>query len=142
MAGNEIHRFAFIAVDDFGQPRSSDRRLIRSHCMRGKNRRRFPNPSTPAPINSKDERTQSAQARLNYSAEDRSPSSTLQTLPPSYVYRLNGLASKADSPDSLWLPLSRPSIPPSAFSLIKLAEKVDDHSRELLHKRKLSIEFW
>ncbi|CAG9953625.1 unnamed protein product [Clonostachys rosea f. rosea IK726] len=38
---NAAHTFAFVSVNDFGQvQQAADRRLIRSHCMIGKNKRR------------------------------------------------------------------------------------------------------
>jgi len=36
---DEDHEFAFVATGEFGKPKSVDRKLIRSRCMRGKNRR-------------------------------------------------------------------------------------------------------
>jgi hypothetical protein len=38
---NAPHTFAFVSVNDFGQvQQAADRRLIRSHCMIGKNKKR------------------------------------------------------------------------------------------------------
>jgi hypothetical protein len=33
------HRFAFVTGGQFGKPKAEDRKVIRSHCMRGKNKR-------------------------------------------------------------------------------------------------------
>ncbi len=39
---NAPHPFAFVSVDNFGKVhQGADRRLIRSHCMIGKNKRRL-----------------------------------------------------------------------------------------------------
>ena len=32
-------QLAFVTTDNFGKPKTGDRHLIRSHCMRGKNKR-------------------------------------------------------------------------------------------------------
>ncbi len=46
---NAPHTFAFVSVDNFGQVhQGADRRLIRSHCMIGKNKRK-PDPKAKRP---------------------------------------------------------------------------------------------
>ncbi|OLN81321.1 hypothetical protein CCHL11_08585 [Colletotrichum chlorophyti] len=108
--------FAFVVADPFGKPNSDDRRLIRSHVMRGKN-------------------TRAARTNLKSSASLPSQSSShLPTATPWSVRRVlvrNDADSEelAENANSL---LPRVSRTPNDMYMFQLADDVDSTSRAML----------
>lgn len=112
--------FAFVPVDSSGKTQPIDRKTIRSHCMRGKNRRiGVPRRSTTRPT------------RTSHSLEPvllDSPSSTI-TIPCAYQ-------EAEEEDDNLFVKVRSESIvsfcAPSNIAQVKLAIDMDDRTKALV----------
>jgi len=114
MAPNASQSYAFISVDGHGKPNPADRRLVRQHCMYGKNLRIGVHPVLgPMPWEEEQTGDQVASTGSAQGAKAR--------LPDAAVRDWNTAAEARLSPP-----------PPSDLSLFKFAGEVDDHSRMLI----------
>jgi hypothetical protein len=130
MALTSSQGLAFVvATGDFGRPKPSDRKLIRSHCMRGKNKKTRLLRVAGASTSLGHERPQYASPLSTLASE-----TLLDTLDHFDSWSDIEL-SVAEVRNMTQLNLSIPPPPPPALSLIKLASTVDEHSKELLYKR-------
>lgn len=127
----------FVPTGDLWKPRGTDRRLIRSHCMKGKNvkkQRRVATSSRPLAECSREKNTaQKGQVSI------RTPKTRSETIHLSdnhsikrYDEDQGALATGLCRIAARQLLNTRP--PPSDLATIPFAAKIDDKSRELLFK--------
>jgi hypothetical protein len=139
--------FAFVSVDNVGKAKASDRRLIRSHCMIGKNKGKFRiDGDRHAEVDSSDHEFDVFQApRLSFaqtlqlSLVLRDVNPILKPLLRDYdVEEPRGYRQRRDE-EELEVGMKIPPAPPSDLCLVKFAGDVNRHSRNLLHKCKPSL---
>jgi len=125
--------FTFVAADELGKLRSTDRKLIRSHCMVGKNTKKTAHKGERDGI------------LAEYGIPRKPPlftfftSSLISSKPLSGSHsRLFEIMSKdmraAESKSAVDMSYFRPQSCPSDMSLINFADEVNNHSRELLFR--------
>ncbi len=117
--------FAFVPTNGLGKPNFADRRLIRTHCKRGKNRRELPNDSarqllgTSVLIPQPRHRPSKASTQRETYRNDRPCSRPRPESEPGV--------------DDATIALQRiPHPPPPDIRLLPLAAEIDRHSQELL----------
>ena len=112
-------RFAFVPANELGKPSSADRKIIRSHCMQGKNRReRLPPSAKPIP---------------GTSVLFCQPSHLLSN--PSTHNGADNEGQSLPNPPQSHQPAASVALPqplPPDIALVSLAERVDRQSQELL----------
>ncbi|AEO63741.1 uncharacterized protein THITE_2085255 [Thermothielavioides terrestris NRRL 8126] len=116
-------KIAFVPADGLGRTRAEHRRLIRSHCMRGKNKKKYRN--TRDVGDHTDVITQQLPVDISVSRATSAAeihSHTVSARPAVWSSAATGYT------------LPSPERPPSVFSLLTFAREIDDLSRELLFK--------
>lgn len=126
--------FAFVLGDPHGVPKAADRKLIRSHVMRGKNTREKPSPELPAPwIHATATATSRSQRPLRPGSEEDDRGEDADTplaaqLNSSFVERVqNTRRNYPNQGYSPWLPIAVDQL-----DTVQLAENVDKQSRQML----------
>ena len=136
MAVEALCSFAFVPADNYGRPKAADRKFIRSHCMKGKNKKRHSHAAAFAPPLANRNLPQTTQPD-QFSVSIPIPSKARHSR--DALYRNAGtvedrtrnareLREVAETESML------PRPPPVDLSLFKFAGEVDSHSRELLFK--------
>jgi hypothetical protein len=116
--------FAFVTVGDHGKPKVADRKLIRSHCMKGKNKRKQPQTRVP------EGKLATRRLRQPNSSDDSIGDLEETTKDVAAADQACVDPNKEISAVQHQMP---PAAPPD-LTLIKFAGEVDDISRELLFK--------
>jgi hypothetical protein len=112
----------FVPADGLGRTTAEDRKLIRSHCMLGKNKKKYKYKKNP-----EDRRDIGQQPRTDAAVSDNAACA-------SETRSQNGAAIEYS--------LSSPVGTPSVFSLATFAREIDNVSRQLLFKCLLSSSFF
>ncbi len=118
MDPSEAQNYAFISVDGQGKPKPKDRKLIRSHCMNGKNLRIGVHP-VPTDLDA----GQSAQSPGESNQQTR-------TIPRLLRHTTSSRLPKERSEEEARVCLPPPT--PSDMSLVTFAGEVDECSRMLI----------
>lgn len=127
--------FTFISGDGHGQPSAGEKARIRSHCMRGRNRRADSRRSL------REARQLKAQDDNSLRHRSNSPSNTSAAGVPTQT-NLGALAvnepEQRDRRRSTTEQDLSPLACPHDMALIRFAGKLDDHSYGVLHKSEQS----
>ena len=124
--------FAFVSADHRGLPRPTDRRLIRSHCMRGKNKRQ------QAKASSKPLELDPRRGTHRVPDVSKTPNAAIEEQHPTTLLSWN--ASMVDTiteQQRIKAVLSHSVVPlpsPHDLSLIRLVVELDTRSQALLFK--------
>jgi hypothetical protein len=136
MADEAPRSFAFVPADGFGSLKAADRKLIRSHCMRGKNKKKGAHAAACDPPLASYDMTQATQSPL-LSLSGPVPSKARHSRYP-LRWDAGKVGDKAGNARELREAAETESLlpppPPADLLLVKFAGEVDDHSRELLFK--------
>lgn len=127
MAIKAPRSFAFVPADDFGRIEVTHRKLIRSHCMREKNKKKGVRIVVPP--------SELGAGHVVPQATVQFPLLPLLDLVRSdaQVYGKQGPGGR-DGPEVMQEEAKLPRPPPPDLSLVRFAGEVDYHSRELLFK--------
>jgi hypothetical protein len=135
MAVEAPRSFAFVPADGFGS-KATDRKLIRSHCMRGKNKKKGALVAACDPPLASYDMPQATQFPL-LSLSGPVPSKVRLSRDPLRC----GAGKMGDKTgnarelrEAVETESNLPPPPPADLSLVKFAGEADDHSRELLFK--------
>jgi hypothetical protein len=136
MADEAPHSFAFVPADGFGSLKATDRKLIRSHCMRGMNKKKGAHAAACDPPLASYDMSQATQSPL-LSLSGPVPSKARRSRDP-LRWDAEKVGEKAGNARELREAAEKESLlpppPPADLLLVKFAGEVDDHSRELLFK--------
>ena len=124
MSASTEAKFVFVQADDLGKPKATDRSVIRSHCMRGRNKRADSRRSLREARQRQTAQASSGASELIH-AKSRWWSDDLEKPSLDDVESLTAIA---------WLPSLH--APVSDIGLIKFVEAPNGYTRELLHKCK------
>lgn len=128
--------FAFVSADDFGTLRANDRKLVRSHCMRGKNKKKSAHALASERPLGRHGFTPGRQP-LSFSLPDPAPSKSFL---PREALRWDAwmIGDKPGNARELREAARKEPIDPIPspvdLSLVKFASEVDNYSLELLFK--------
>jgi hypothetical protein len=132
-------QLAFVPGDEFGRTRAKAQKLIRSHCMLGKNKHKSKSRTsrTKKSAPETDAQTRRPQKSNLWPVAAPSPS-----LPLAWKSRIDGFSIDATTTRGTYRPDRHYALPalersPSTFSLLSFARKIDNSSHELIFKYKL-----
>lgn len=103
-------KLAFIPADEKGKTTAKDRKLVRSHCMLGKNQRKYPYQGDRHYRDGKRKKAGKPQTDAETSIVALTPTNDFEPKPPP------------------------PKGTPSVFSLAIFAREIDSYSRDLLYR--------
>jgi len=126
-------QFAFVPTNGLGKPRLAGRRLIRTHCMQGKNRRELPiNSAKQLPGTSV--LIPQPRHRPPRASTQRAETQSAETYGNDRPYSRPRPESEPGVDDATIALQKLPRPPPPDIELLPLAAEVDRHSQELLFR--------